>query len=138
MEDSFRGLSHLGPLLKARLSVTFVNEQGLSEAGLDYGGLMKELLEEVVRVTDEKSKLTRNRPSEGKDPLTSSLNYDSLNSQVSRGFNTDFGLFSMTTSEGLVYPRPSAEKVDQGTQLLEFLGERRVLFSVCKYESIPV
>ena len=29
MEDSFRGLSHLGSALKARLSITFVNEQGL-------------------------------------------------------------------------------------------------------------
>lgn len=28
--------------------VTFVNAQGLSEAGLDHGGLMKELLESVV------------------------------------------------------------------------------------------
>ena len=29
MEDSFRGLSHLGSAMKARLSITFVNEQGL-------------------------------------------------------------------------------------------------------------
>lgn len=29
MEDAFRSLAHLGPALKARLSVTFVNEQGL-------------------------------------------------------------------------------------------------------------
>ena len=29
MEDAFRSLAHLGPVLKARLSVTFVNEQGL-------------------------------------------------------------------------------------------------------------
>lgn len=28
--------------------VTFVNAQGLPEAGLDHGGLMKELLEQVV------------------------------------------------------------------------------------------
>ena len=28
--------------------VTFVNAQGLAEAGLDHGGLMKELLEQVV------------------------------------------------------------------------------------------
>lgn len=28
--------------------VTFVNAQGLCEAGLDHGGLMKELLEQVV------------------------------------------------------------------------------------------
>lgn len=29
--------------------VTFVNAQGLPEAGLDHGGLMKELLEQVVQ-----------------------------------------------------------------------------------------
>jgi hypothetical protein len=28
--------------------VTFVNASGLEEAGLDHGGLMKELLEQVV------------------------------------------------------------------------------------------
>jgi hypothetical protein len=28
--------------------VTFMNAQGLAEAGLDHGGLMKELLEQVV------------------------------------------------------------------------------------------
>ena len=42
---------------------------------------------------------------------------------VSRGFNPDFGLFVSTSPEGLIYPRPSADKVDQGTQLLEFLGK---------------
>ena len=46
-----------------------------------------------------------------------------LEEVVSRGFNPDFGLFSSTSPEGLVYPRPSADKVEQGTQLLEFLGE---------------
>lgn len=30
------------------LQVTFMNAQGLAEAGLDHGGLMKELLEQVV------------------------------------------------------------------------------------------
>lgn len=60
-----------------------------SEAGLDYGGLMKELLEEVVR----------------------------------RGFSPDFGLFVATEPDGLIYPRPGAERMEQGAQLLEFLGE---------------
>ena len=46
-----------------------------------------------------------------------------LEEVVSRGFNQDFGLFSSTSPDGLLYPRPSADKVDQGTQLLEFLGE---------------
>ncbi|GAX84732.1 hypothetical protein CEUSTIGMA_g12154.t1 [Chlamydomonas eustigma] len=101
LEDSYRCLSHLGPELKARLEVTFVNEQGLSEAGLDHGGLMKELLEEVV----------------------------------SRGFNNDFGLFSTTHPDGLIYPRPSADKVEQGAELLEFLG---LMVGKALYEGILI
>jgi len=33
--------------VKGRLVVSFVNEQGMLEAGLDYGGLVKEFLEQV-------------------------------------------------------------------------------------------
>lgn len=33
--------------MKGRLVVSFVNEQGMLEAGLDYGGLVKEFLEQV-------------------------------------------------------------------------------------------
>lgn len=34
--------------MKGRLVVSFVNEQGMLEAGLDYGGLIKEFLEQVA------------------------------------------------------------------------------------------
>lgn len=34
--------------MKSRLVVSFVNEQGMLEAGLDYGGLVKEFLEQVL------------------------------------------------------------------------------------------
>lgn len=34
--------------MKGRLVVSFVNEQGMLEAGLDYGGLVKEFLEQVA------------------------------------------------------------------------------------------
>jgi hypothetical protein len=34
--------------VKSRLSITFINQQGLQEAGIDMGGLMKEFLESVV------------------------------------------------------------------------------------------
>jgi len=40
-------LARLGSV-KARLSITFINQQGLQEAGIDMGGLMKEFLESVV------------------------------------------------------------------------------------------
>ncbi|GFH11013.1 HECT domain-containing protein [Haematococcus lacustris] len=60
----------------------------MDEAGLDYGGLMKELLEEVVV----------------------------------RGFHEDAGLFAATGSvQRTVYPRPTADRLDNGLQMLEFL-----------------
>lgn len=37
-----------GERVKGRLVVSFVNEQGMLEAGLDYGGLIKEFLEQVL------------------------------------------------------------------------------------------
>ncbi|GLI64228.1 hypothetical protein VaNZ11_007426 [Volvox africanus] len=48
IEDAYAGLAHKGAELKARLQVVFVNEAGMTEAGLDFGGLQKELLERVV------------------------------------------------------------------------------------------
>ncbi|GIL94061.1 hypothetical protein Vretimale_394 [Volvox reticuliferus] len=48
IEDAYAGLAHKGAGLKARLQVVFVNEAGMTEAGLDFGGLQKELLERVV------------------------------------------------------------------------------------------
>eukprot|EP00879_Flechtneria_rotunda_P007931 GHRR01008309.1.p1 GENE.GHRR01008309.1~~GHRR01008309.1.p1 ORF type:complete len:968 (+),score=427.16 GHRR01008309.1:1220-4123(+) len=48
LEDAYRGLGGAGHNIKARLQVTFVNAQGLAEAGIDQGGLMKELLEQIV------------------------------------------------------------------------------------------
>ncbi len=49
MEDAYSQLSGLGTRIKARLQVTFVNSAGAAEAGIDQGGLMKELLEGVVK-----------------------------------------------------------------------------------------
>lgn len=41
-------LARLGGAVKSRLSITFINQQGLQEAGIDMGGLMKEFLESVA------------------------------------------------------------------------------------------
>ena len=48
LEDAFGQLYRKGAALRARLYIIFVGTQGLQEAGLDHGGLMKELLEEVA------------------------------------------------------------------------------------------
>jgi ubiquitin-protein ligase E3 C len=43
-DDAFTHLSQLGPLLKGRLEITFVDQHGIVEAGIDGGGLFKELI----------------------------------------------------------------------------------------------
>ena len=48
LEGARRALGGAGAAMKARLAVTFRDAHGSSEAGLDQGGLTKELLEEVL------------------------------------------------------------------------------------------
>lgn len=49
IEDGFQQLNNLGSRLKSGIHVSFVNESGLPEAGLDYGGLSKEFLTEIAK-----------------------------------------------------------------------------------------
>ncbi|CAM6107607.1 unnamed protein product [Calypogeia fissa] len=49
VEDGFAHLHGLGSKLKSCINVSFVNELGLSEAGLDYGGLFKEFLTNLAK-----------------------------------------------------------------------------------------
>lgn len=43
-QDGFDELSNLGPALKGRVDITFVDQYGITEAGIDGGGLYKEFL----------------------------------------------------------------------------------------------
>lgn len=43
-EDGYALLNGLGASLKGRIAITFINEQGLQEAGIDGGGVFKEFL----------------------------------------------------------------------------------------------
>lgn len=49
VEDAFAQLNSLGSKFKSGINVSFVNEHGLSEAGLDYGGLFKEFLTDLAK-----------------------------------------------------------------------------------------
>ncbi|XP_057818767.2 E3 ubiquitin-protein ligase UPL7 isoform X1 [Cryptomeria japonica] len=49
VEDGFNQLNLLGSKLKSCINVSFVNECGLPEAGLDYGGLFKEFLTDLAK-----------------------------------------------------------------------------------------
>ncbi|KAH6558476.1 hypothetical protein KP509_1Z062300 [Ceratopteris richardii] len=49
VEDAFAQLNPLGSRFKSAINVSFVNEHGLSEAGLDYGGLFKEFLTDLAK-----------------------------------------------------------------------------------------
>jgi len=51
LQGGWAALHKAGPAVKGRLVVSFVNEQGMLEAGLDYGGLVKEFLEQVLPVS---------------------------------------------------------------------------------------
>lgn len=49
VDDGFAQLNGLSSKLKSCINVSFVNELGLSEAGLDYGGLFKEFLTNLAK-----------------------------------------------------------------------------------------
>lgn len=49
IEDGFRQLNSLGSKLRSSINVSFINQSGLAEAGLDYGGLSKEFLTDLAR-----------------------------------------------------------------------------------------
>lgn len=49
VEDGYKQLNFLGPKLKSCINVSFINESGLPEAGLDYGGLSKEFLTDLSK-----------------------------------------------------------------------------------------
>ncbi|KAG5182272.1 hypothetical protein JKP88DRAFT_199505 [Tribonema minus] len=50
-DDSFEALGGLGAGLRRRLQVTFVNEHGMEEAGIDGGGVLKEFIDALTKCT---------------------------------------------------------------------------------------
>lgn len=47
--DSMRQLSQLGPKLKRRIQVSFINKHGAHEAGIDGGGVFKEFIDDLIK-----------------------------------------------------------------------------------------
>ncbi|KAJ0963179.1 hypothetical protein J5N97_028301 [Dioscorea zingiberensis] len=89
IEDGFRQLNFLGSKLRSCINVSFINESGLPEAGLDYGGLSKEFLTDLARAA----------------------------------FDPQYGIFSQTsTSERFLIPNMSLGLLDNGFEMIEFLG----------------
>ena len=48
-EDSLAAFSQMSNQLKGRLQIAFVNEQGLEEAGIDGGGVLKEFMDSICK-----------------------------------------------------------------------------------------
>lgn len=48
-EDSMRQLNQLGPKLKRKVQVSFINQHGAQEAGIDGGGVFKEFIDDLIR-----------------------------------------------------------------------------------------
>jgi hypothetical protein len=49
VQDSLSGFTAMKDNLKRRVQITFVNEQGLEEAGIDGGGLLKEYMDTLTK-----------------------------------------------------------------------------------------
>merc|ERR1712159_359926 len=49
--DSKRTLNSLGKRLKKRIQITFINEHGMQEAGIDGGGVFKEFIDDLIKNT---------------------------------------------------------------------------------------
>jgi ubiquitin-protein ligase E3 C len=47
-EDAYTHMNGLGPELKKRIEIVFIDEHGMEESGIDGGGLFKELLTRCV------------------------------------------------------------------------------------------
>ncbi|KAF9919574.1 hypothetical protein FBU30_010850 [Linnemannia zychae] len=47
-EDGYEQLNHLGSRLKGRISISFIDQYGMTEAGIDGGGVFKEFLTSLV------------------------------------------------------------------------------------------
>ena len=57
--DSMQKLNALGPRLKRKVQVSFINQHGVAEAGIDGGGVFKEFLDDLIKEafsTDSKKK----------------------------------------------------------------------------------
>ena len=48
-DDSMRQLNQLGPKLKRRVQVSYINQYGAQEAGIDGGGVFKEFIDDLIR-----------------------------------------------------------------------------------------
>jgi len=48
-DDSMRQLNQLGPKLKRKVQVSFFNQHGAQEAGIDGGGVFKEFIDDLIK-----------------------------------------------------------------------------------------
>jgi ubiquitin-protein ligase E3 C len=48
-DDSMRLLNQLGPKLRKKVQVSFVNQHGTQEAGIDGGGVFKEFVDDLIK-----------------------------------------------------------------------------------------
>ena len=50
LEDGLATMNHLGPRMRERIAVHYVNEAGVKETGIDAGGLFKEFWTDLCRI----------------------------------------------------------------------------------------
>lgn len=108
LEDTLTALLPLGSRLKGRIAVTFANAAGLDEAGVDAGGLFKELMETSL--------------AELVDPRRGLWSHSSEESSS-----------SSASSSASIYPDARAGDDPESAALLELAG---LLFGKALYEGV--
>mmetsp|Transcript_6411 Transcript_6411/g.18057 ORF Transcript_6411/g.18057 Transcript_6411/m.18057 type:complete len:755 (-) Transcript_6411:140-2404(-) len=116
-DDSMSQLNQLGPKLKRKLKVSFINQHGVEEAGIDGGGVFKEFLDDLI-----------------KDAFSPPPAAATSQQQAASQSSTSLQLFAVTPLETLMV-NPLYTKDPQYLSHYEFLG-RAVGKAV--YESLLV
>ena len=121
LEDTLAGLGSLGSRAKGRIAVTFVNAAGQEEAGIDAGGLFKELLgSALAELVDPRRGLFRET--------------DNQTSSVSLGGSADVQTTeSAAVGSTGVYPVARAGDDPESAALLELAG---LLMGKALYEGV--
>lgn len=108
LKDAYNAFGSLGSKFKQKIAVTFYNELGGQEAGIDGGGITKEFLTSIV--------------TEAFDPLKHSYFKETQEHQI-------------YPNEDIYFKHVHGEDVKQDLQYLKFLGN---IIGKCIYEGVLV
>lgn len=137
LEDGIHQLNNLGPRMRERIRVIYVNEAGVVEGGIDVGGLFKEFWTDLSNLAFQPG-YALFCATEGKPhvALCISLYYLSL-SVISNCISFPIPVGISSGSANCLYPNPSSRAAhgSDDIMLFEFLGR---ILGKALYEGITI